>query len=313
MTTPLSWRSKILLFKIETTYGVDAVPVVGTDAILATDVTLQPMEGSDVSRNLDLPYFGAEGTIPNELHQKLSFKVELAPSGTPGLPPAWGPLLRACGCSQVITNGVSVVYQPVTNNHDAGTFYLWIGTTRYVILGCRGTAKVTLNAQSIPYIEFSLTGLFTQPAETARGNPTLTAWRAPRVVSSANTPACLINSVAMVMRSFELDLACEIEPRFLVGAEAILITQRKELIRTQVEAEALTLINPFALAAAQTAVAVNVVHGVGAGNITNISVPSAQMQRPQGLENAQGIKEWPLTLQPRPSAAGNDQWSITTT
>ena len=97
MPAALKWRNKILLAKIETTYGVDAVPVAATNGILATDVKLQPMEGTDVSRDLDLPYFGAQGTIPNELNAKLSFKVELAPSGSAGTVPGWGPLLRACG------------------------------------------------------------------------------------------------------------------------------------------------------------------------------------------------------------------------
>jgi hypothetical protein len=313
MTTPLNWRSKILLFKIEVTYGLDPVPVVATDAILATDVQLRPMEGSDVNRDLDLPYYGPQGTIPNELHQKLSFKVELAPSGTAGTAPAWGPLLRACGCAQTVNAGTNVIYNPITDNQASGTFYIWIGTTRYAITGCRGTAKFTINAQGIPYIEFEFTGLFTQPAETARGNPVLTAFRAPRVVSSANTPTFTINGVSLVMRTFQLDLGNQVEPRFLVGAEGILITQREDMIKTQVEAEALTLINPFQLAAAQTAVAVNLVHGIGAGNIATLNAPTAQMQRPQGLENAQGIKEWPLSLQPLPTGAGNNQWTLTLT
>ena len=313
MPAPLIWRSKILLFKIETTYGTDSVPTPAANAILATDVKLQPMEGTDVSRDLDLPYLGPQGTIPNELHAKISFKVELAPSGTAGTAPAWGPLLRACGCAQVINAGTNVIYNPITDSHEAGTFYIWIGTTRYVLLGSRGTAKFTVNAQGIPYIEFAFTGIYSQPAETARGNPTLTGFLKPRVVSSANTPTFTINAVAMVMRSFELDLGCKVENRFLVGAEAILITQREDMIKTQVEAQPLSAINPFALAAAQTAVAVNLVHGVGAGNISTLNAPSAQMQRPQGLENAQDIKEWPLSLQPLPSGTGNNQWTLTLT
>ncbi len=312
MPAPLLWRSKILLFKIETVYGTDSVPVAATNGILATEVKLSPMEGTDVSRDLDLAYLGPQGTIPNELHAKLSFKVELAPSGTAGTAPAWGPLLRACGCAQVVNVATNVIYNPITDNHEAGTFYLWIGSTRYSLRGSRGTAKFTINAQGIPYIEFEFTGLFTQPSEAARTNPTLTAFQKPRVASSTNTPTFTINAVPMVMRSFSLDLMNKVENRFLVGAEAILITQREDMIATQVEAQPLSAINPFTLAAAQTAVAVNLVHGTGAGNIVTLAAPAAQMQRPQGLENAQDIKEWPLSLQPLPTV-GNDQWTLTLT
>ena len=122
----------------------------------------------------------------------------------------------------------------------------------------------------------------------------------------------LFRSVDMVMRSFELDLGCKVEKRFLIGAEAILITQREDMIKTVVEAQPLTFINPFTLAAAQTTVPVSLVHGVGAGNIATFAIPAAQMQRPQGLENAQDIKEWPLSLMALPTT-GNDQWTLTLT
>lgn len=312
MPSPLLWRSKILLFKIETTYGTDPVPTAALNAILATDVKLAPMEGTDVSRDLDLPYLGPQGTIPNELHAKLSFKVELAPSGTAGTAPAWGPLLRACGCAQTVNAGTNVIYNPITDNHEAGTFYLWIGSTRYVARGSRGTAKFTVNAQGIPYIEFEFTGLFTAPSEQARTLPTLTAFQKPKVATSVNTPTFTINAVAFVMRSFSLDLKNKVENRFLIGSEAVLITQREDMIATQVEAQPLTSFNPFSLAQDQTAVAVSLIHGTGAGNIVTLAAPAAQMQRPQGLENAQDIKEWPLSLMPLPTA-GNDQWTLTLT
>lgn len=312
MPAALKWRNKIMLFKIETVYGTDPVPTAAVNGILATDVKLQPMEGTDVSRDLDLPYFGAQGTIPNELHAKLSFKVELAPSGTAGTVPAWGPLLRACGVAQVINAGVSVVYNPITDAHESGTFYLWIDSTRFALRGARGNAKFAVTAQGIPYIEFAFTGLFATPSDVARTTPVLTAFRKPAVASSTNTPTFTLNAVAMVMRSFMLDLKNSVENRFLIGAEAILITQREDMVETVVEAQPLASFNPFTLAAAQTTVPVSLIHGLGAGNITTLAIPAAQMQRPQGIENAQDIAEWPLSLQPLP-VAGNDQWTLTLT
>ena len=97
----ISWRSKILLAKIEAIYGTDAAPTGAANGILAVDVSFNPMQGSDVSRNLERPFLGAQGTVATELHAELSFKVELVGSGTPGTPPAWGVLLRACGVAEV--------------------------------------------------------------------------------------------------------------------------------------------------------------------------------------------------------------------
>ncbi len=312
MPAALKWKKTAILFKIETVYGTDPVPTGAANAILATDVKVQPMEGTDVDRDLDLPYFGAQGTIPNELHAKLTFKVEMAPSGTAGTVPGWGPLLRACGVAQVINAGVSVVYNPITDNHESGTFYLHKDGTRYVMRGARGNVKVMINAQGIPYLEFSFTGLFTQPSDQAFPTPVLTVFQKPQVASSTNTPTFTINSVALVMRSFSLDLKNEVENRFLIGAEAILITDRSDMIETVVEAQLLAAFNPFSLAANQTTVPVSLIHGVGAGKITTLAVPAAQMMRPTGLEQNQNIVEWPLSLAALP-VGGNDQWTLTLT
>lgn len=313
MPAPLYWKSKILLAKIETTYGTDSAPTGGLNAILATEVKLQPMEGNDVARDLDLPWMGGQGTIPTELHAKLSFKVELAPSGTAGTAPGWGVLMRACGVAQVVSVGTSVVYNPISDNHESATIHLWIGSTRYVLRGTRGSAKITVAANGIPYIEFSFTGLFAVPTETARPTPvTLTAFQKPQTGSTANTPVFTINAVAFVLRSFSLDLKNAVENRFLIGAEQVLITQREEEVEAQVEAQPLTAFDPFTLAQAQTSVPVVLTHGTGAGRISTLNVPAAQMQRLQGLESAQDIKEWPLRLAPVP-ITGNDQWTLTLT
>lgn len=312
MPAPMKWRTKILLAKIETTYGTDAAPTAALNAILATEVVYTPMEGSDVSRDLEQPYLGAQGTIPAELQAKLSFKVEMAPSGTAGTAPAWGPLLRACAMAQTIAAGVSVTYNPITDTHESLTIHFWVDTTRYVMLGARGTAKLMVSAQGIPYLMFEFTSLYVQPAETARVNPVLTAFQKPQVASKANTPVFNINSVAFVLRELTLDLGNQIEPRFLIGSEGILITDKAETVEATVEAQPLSAFNPFALAAAQTAVPLVLTHGVGAGKITTLNVPNAQMQRPQGLSNAQNIKEWPLRMVPLPTS-GNDQFTLVLT
>lgn len=66
------------------------------------------MEGQDKSRELELPYHGAQPTIPTELHMKLAFRVEAKGSGTKGTAPPFGPLLRACGMAEMIVATTSV-------------------------------------------------------------------------------------------------------------------------------------------------------------------------------------------------------------
>lgn len=307
---PIHWRSKILLAAVEATYGTDAAPDAATDAVLMTQVQLSPMEGTDVDRDLELPYLGSQGTIPAELHMRLSFRVELEPSGTAGTPPAWGGLMRGCALAEVVVANTSVTYNPVTDDHESLTLKMYVGETLYVSTGARGNCMIRVDAQGIPYLEFAFTGLWAPASEAARpGAVDLSAYEAPKVASSRNTPVFTIDGTPLVMRSFALDLGNQVEPRFLVGSERIIIADRADAITTTVEAVPLTTLDPYALAEETERVPVVLQHGTDAGRIATLTAPRAQMQRPQGLSAAQGITEWPLRMVPVPEV-GNDQWML---
>ncbi|TKD26440.1 hypothetical protein FBT96_00550 [Rhodobacter capsulatus] len=305
------WNSKVLLFKIEAAYGTDPTPTGALNAILATQIRLSPMEGQDKSRELELPYHGAQATIPTDLHMKLAFRVEAKGSGTKGTVPAFGPLLRACGMAETIIATTSVTYNPISSGHEAGTFYLWIGSTLYKMKGSRGTATLHVDKQDIPYFEFDFTGLFTVASEVVRATPDLAAQLAnkPKVANSANTPTFLINSVAFVMRSFAWRFANSVEPRFLIGSESAEITGRDDAVDTTVEAVPVTTFNPYQLSIDQTTMPLSLVHGTAAGKIMTVNLPALQLQRTTSLENQQNIVEWPLKGLALP-VNGNDQGTI---
>ena len=146
--------------------------------------------------------------------------------------------------AQTVSAAVSVTYNPITDNHESGTFYVWIETTRYMLPGARGNCKIMFGAQGIPCLMLEFTGLFTQPAETARGIPTLNLFQKPQLATKANTPTFTLNAVAFVLRELTLDLGNQIEPRFLIGSEGILITDKAETLEVTVEAQPLSAFNP---------------------------------------------------------------------
>lgn len=305
----LYWRQKVLLVKTEVTYGTDPVPTAAANSILAIDMKIMPMEGRDQSRDLDMASMGAQPSIPLDLHSKMTFKVELQASGVAGTAPAWGPLIRACGCAQTIVASTSVTYNPVSSAHESATIYFYIGQTLYKILGARGSCKLTFTAQGIAYLEYTFTGLFTLAAEGVRPTPVLTGFQKPLAVSMANSPVFTVNAVALVMRSFALDMGNDVVPRFLVNSHQVLITDRAEVIEMTVEAEPLTTINPYTLAQNQTQLPIVLNHGTVAGSRVKVNAPLCQLQRPAGVENSQGVVEWPLRAVPIQNA-GNDQWTL---
>lgn len=306
------WNKKVLLAKIETTYGTDPTPTGAANAILATNVKLSPMEGQDVARELERPFFGADATLPADLHAKLSFRVELAPSGTAGTAPAWAPLVRACGCAQTIVAGTSVTFNPITDAAESATLHFHYDGIRHRLRGARGNFKMMVEASGIPYLEFEFWGLFEAATDVANPTPTLTAFQDPVVANVANTPVFTIDGVALVLRSFSFDAGAKVEPRFLIGSESILMTGREEKIEARIEARTMAIFNPYTRAQVAGRMPIVLQHGASAGRRATLNVPLAQIQRPGGVEQQQNIAEWPLSFVPQQNA-GNDQWTLALT
>lgn len=313
MADPINWKSKIILVKGEgANYGADAAPTGPLNGMLLTDVQLQPMEGEEVSRNLELPYMGGQETFVTAVRAVLTGSFELVGSGTAGTAPDWSVLLRACAVAQIITANTSVEYVPVSEGHESVSIHFWIGPSRHILLGARGNAVITANANGIPVCRVTHTGLFVLPADQARPTVDLSRFQMPQVATKANTPGLTIAGTSFVMRSFELNLGNDVQPRMLVGAERIIIVDKAETIRTTVEAVPYATYNPYQRALANTRTAITLQHGTVAGRRVAIAAGQAVQQRPAGLENNQNVAEWPLGFVPLP-AAGNDQWKITLT
>ena len=76
-------RKRLILAKIETTYGTDSAPA-GTDAVLVRALDVTPLEADVVSRDLIRPYYGNSDQLLANTRVRCSFEVELAGSGTAG-------------------------------------------------------------------------------------------------------------------------------------------------------------------------------------------------------------------------------------
>lgn len=304
-------RKKIVLFKLETTYGEDPTPTGAADAIQTSNFKWMPMQGKDVERDLEQPHMGAQGTLPSELHAKVTFDVELEPSGVVGTPPAWSPLLRACAVAETIVAGTSVTYNPVSDGHESATLYFGLSGTKYVTHGARGNVTLDFAASGIPYLKFEFTGLFTKPIEAAVPTPNLAAWKKPQIVSDANTTFTL-DGISLVLRKLSLNLGNSVDPSFLVGEEEVDVTGKVDVVDLTVKAVPLTTFDPYAAALSDDDLPVSLVHGKAAGRIATLAIPKLEIQRPEGLEDVNGKIEWPLRAQALPPS-GNDQWTLTLT
>ena len=97
---PLLQRKRVILAKVETTYGVDPTPTGAANAILVRNLNVTPQDADFSDRNLVRPYIGRSEQLPAAIRAMVDFEVEMAGSGTAGVAPGYGPLLRACGFSE---------------------------------------------------------------------------------------------------------------------------------------------------------------------------------------------------------------------
>ncbi len=118
------WRNKALLAKLETTYGEDSGPTGALNAILASNVTLRPMEGQQVTRENDRGFLGARPSTWANLQISLEFDVEAAGSGTAGTPPAYAVLLEGCGFAETLLTGAATIQDspPTPTSSPTGDF-----------------------------------------------------------------------------------------------------------------------------------------------------------------------------------------------
>jgi hypothetical protein len=128
-----------------------------------------------------------EAGVGTAYRSTLTFSVPMVGSGSLGVAPGWAPLIRACGVAQVVTAGVKVEYAPITDAPESATLYFDIDGTKHVMLGTRGTVMFKLGASGIPMLQFTLTSLFTVPAEAAKPTPDYTQFVDPEAASKANT------------------------------------------------------------------------------------------------------------------------------
>ena len=185
-----SMRKRLILAKRETTYGTDPVPVVGTDAVLVRDLSVNPLDAQYADRSLIRPYLGRSDQIPTTAQYRVEFEVELA--GMKGLgvaTPGLSALLRACGLAETIVATTSVAYAPISAAFESATIYAYYDGLLHKLTGARGSVSLQLEKQALPTLKFTLTGLWSPASDSTHGSPVYTDYKTPVPVNATNTTA----------------------------------------------------------------------------------------------------------------------------
>tara|TARA_R110000868_G_scaffold368852_1_gene631980 strand:- start:6673 stop:7602 length:930 start_codon:yes stop_codon:yes gene_type:complete len=302
------WRKLAILHKLEATYATDAAPA-AADALVAMNVTFTPLEADEVTRDLMLPYLGSQGVILAGIYARLEFDIEIAGSGAAGTAPAYGSILRAAGLAETVEEDVSVEYSIVETAVESGSIYFVSDKVQHVMLGCQANVSLTFTPKGIPRFRFTVLGLLGTITDiVAMPAVSMVGWETPLTVSKANTTMSL-HGWASIAESLTVDLGNTLTPRFLIGEEEILISNRQSTGTAVVVAGSLATVNWFDRAIERTRGGLALTHGTQAGNIVEIAAPAVEVGRPtQGQTDGVSNYTLPLMLCP---VTGLDELVIT--
>lgn len=303
-------RKRLLLAKAESTYGTDSSPA-GTDAILVRELEITPLQSDTVERELVRPYLGAAQTLLANTRVEITFQVELAGSGTAGTAPAYGSILKACGFSETVVSSTSVTYAPVSSSFSSVSIYYNVDGVRHKLTGCRGTFTLNGTVGEIPYIEFTMTGIYNAPTDTALPSATYSNQAVPLVFKNGNTTSFELLSYAGCLQSVELDLGNEVAYRELVGCtKEVLITDRKVTGTVMIEAVALATKNYFTAALSDSSLGnLQFTHGTTGGNIVTVSSSTIDVGD-VSYDDQDGITMLSVPVVAVPSGSGNNEVSV---
>lgn len=320
-------RNSVVLAKIETTVGTDAVPIGADNAILVSNLSVNPLNANNVDRDLIRAYFGGSEQLVGSAYAEISFDVEFQHSGTAGTAAAWDPLLQACGFA-----AGSVLATPARVEHllasdysalKAVTIYYYDDGVLHKLLGSRGSFSFNLKVGERPTFSFRFLGLDGGVTAAANASPTLTGFKAPLVVTDTNTGAitlgctyatgALSSGTEYVGEGFDFDMGNDVQFTDLLGSSAtagqsIDISNRASSGKIRLDLTAANEASFMTAVKANTTQSIGLVHGTTAGYKLLVFLPVVQLINPQ-LEEINGRRLIGFDMRVLPSS-GNDEIKI---
>ena len=317
-------RNTAILLKTETTYNDGTTtPAGASDALLVSNLSINPLNAQNVDRDIIRPYLGGSEQLLGTRYVELGFDLELAGSGTVATAPPWAAALLSCGFAQTLTSTIRADYTPISTAFPSATIYWYDDGVLHVARGCRGTAQVNMRVGERPVMSMRFTGIYTTPTAASNPSVTLTAWKTPQVVTDANTQDTTFGgthnaSVAPAItggtiypsQGIEIDVGNSVNFTPLLGGETVDITQRTVTGRITLDltaAQEVTLIDAVEDGTLQS---LGLIHGTVANQKVMLWMPSVQLTNAQKADlNGKRLVSFDLRVLP---SSGNDELRIVT-
>jgi len=305
-------NKKFLTCKIETTYGTDIIPVVGTDDVLVSGFSVTPINIQYAERNIARPYFGAQGQINVGEHMQMEFDLEIAGSGAVATAPAYKAVLRACAMAETITPATGpVTYSLISDAEESASVYFYWDGVRHKMLGARGSVEWRLNEGQIPVMHVTMTGLYGGYAVAALGGtPNLAAFQKPLGVNKTNTTFSL-HSYSAALSALSINQGAQMIYKNRPNSEKVHYVDRKVTGQVTIECPTPDVKDFIAICRAGTTGALALTHGTTAGNKGILAASTVQLTNPKTSEGDNMVM-LAMDMIFLPSDSGNDELTYAT-
>ncbi|ODU07997.1 MAG: hypothetical protein ABS84_14905 [Rubrivivax sp. SCN 71-131] len=312
-------RNAVILAKIETTVGTDAVPDGATDALLVSELSITPLDATNVDLAYIRPYFGSSPQLVATATKKISFTVDLAGSGAAGTAPRLGSLLQGCAMAEaVLATPARVEYTPVSTGLKTLTIYAYDDGVLHKYLAAMGTAKLGAQVSDRPKLQFEFTAL--DGGETAAANPaaTLTAWKTPVAMTKANVvditlgatyaTGAITGGTVYPSRGLDIDIGNSVQYTPMLSGESVDITDRQMAGSVLLDLSAAQEVTFMGTVKANALQSVALTIGTATGYKAILFAPQVQLINPSKQDvNGRRLIGFDMRLVP---SAGNDELRI---
>lgn len=313
-------KRTVVLAKIETTSGTDAVPTGAANAIQVMDLSITPLDAKNIDTNFTTSYFGGGAQLVGTASVKCSFSVLLGGAGLAATAPAWGQLLVACANAE--TTGLTVPnrveYLPQTDTLKTASIYYYDDGLLHKLLGCFGNCKLSAKSGEAPKLTFDFVGLDAGVSATANATAVLTAWKVPPAVTKANVTDILLGctyatgalsgGTSYNSTGLTLDWGNKVDFVPMLSTEQVILSDRDMVGTIELDLSAAQEVTQMTAVKANTLQGVGFVIGTASGNKIMLHMPSVQFINPTKVElNGMRLIGFDMRVLP---VAGNDELRI---
>lgn len=307
----VSYQRKVIVAKLEVTYGVDSNPAAATDGVLTMNLTLD-LSADELERELDHPYLAANPSVLVGRMATVEFDFEPLGKSPGGVAAPCDAIMQACAHAVVLDAvgpPLSATYNPISSNNKSCTIYFYMGDQKVAIVGARGTIDFENEIKKFPKAHAKLVGQFAIPTASPIINPTLTAWQDPPAIET-ETWEFEINSVAVCAVLFSLSQGNETPMHECSEQREVVLTKRAASGKVRIYDPTVGVLDVWTLAKNRTRVPITSTVDGGVGKKTVIDVPQAQLALPKFVE-IDGVIGLEFDFKALVnSASGNDEYTV---